>query len=299
MEHILTYAVFAAIGLVATFVAALLLCFKLRQNWVRQIPMMLLSLVGLVVGAKLFGMISYESYLRSVGAEITLKKLFNNSGIVFYGGLLGFYGMLALLFWKLLPKKRLGWDIVAVSTPLFHGFARIGCYFGHEVVDGELVWQPCCYGVRMDNAFCSHFWDGRLPVQLMESAFNFLLFGALLVLLIKRHTSDRHGGLVGIYLAAYALFRFVIEFFRGDEVRGGYGVFSFSQVVSLLILFAIALVLLLRQKGILHPLPPDPYDPEVDAYDLFRKPVEEPIVFLNEDDDPKGAPDAPQHSDSE
>lgn len=284
-EHILTYGVFAALGLVATFVAALLLCLHVKQNWVRQIPMMLASLIGLIAGAKLFGMISYETYLRSVGAEITLKKLFSNSGIVFYGGLLGFYGMLALLFWKLLPKKRLGWDIVAVSTPLFHGFARIGCYFGHETVDGELVWQPCCYGVHMDNAFCAHFWDSRLPVQLFESAFNFMLFGVLLTLLLKNRKEERRGNLVGLYLVAYAAFRFVIEFFRADEVRGGYGLLSFSQVVSLCILFGVALYAILRKKGLLKPSPIDPYDPEVEAYDLRRKPVEEPIVFLREEDE--------------
>lgn len=273
MEHILTYGTFAALGIVAAFVCALLLCFRLRQNWVRQIPMMILSLLGLVVGAKLFGMISYEAYLRQMGiTDITFRRLFDGSGIVFYGGLLGYFGMLALLFWKLLPKKRLGWDIIAVSTPLFHAIARIGCYFGHEMVDGELVWQPCCYGIRMDNAFCAHFWDSRLPTQLIESTFNFVLFGILLWLILSNQKEERRGNLIGLYLIAYPLFRFVIEFFRGDEVRGGYGIFSFSQVVSLVILFGVVLFLLLRYKGFLKPAPPDPYDPEVDKYDLFAKP---------------------------
>ena len=284
LEHVLTYGTFAALGLVAAFVCALLLCFKLRQNWVRQIPLMLLSLIGLVVGAKLFGMISYETYLRSHGVEnITLKLLFDNSGIVFYGGLLGYFGMMAALFWKLLKKKRLAWDIVAVSTPLFHGLARIGCYFGHEMVNGELVWQPCCYGVQMDNAFCAHFWDSRLPVQLFESAFNFVLFGVLLWLLFHNQKEERRGNLVGLYLAAYAAFRFVIEFFRDDAVRGGYGNLAFSQVVSLCILFGVALYGILKWKGILPPAPIDPYDPEVDKYDLFA-PVEEPIVFAKENE---------------
>lgn len=282
LEHVLTYGVFATLGLLAAFVCALLLCFKLRQNWVRQIPLMLLSLVGLIVGAKLFGMISYETYLRSRGVEnITVKLLFENSGIVFYGGLLGYFGMMAALFWKLLKKKRLAWDIVAVSTPLFHGFARIGCYFGHEMVDGELVWQPCCYGVHMDNAFCAHFWDSRLPVQLFESAFNFILFGVLLWLLFHLK-EERRGNLVGLYLAAYAAFRFVIEFFRDDAVRGGYGSLAFSQVVSLFILFGVALYGILKWKGILPPSPLDPYDPEIEKYDLFA-PVEESIVFAEDD----------------
>lgn len=271
-EHVLTYGTMAALGVVAAFVCALLLCFRLRQNWVRQVPLMLLSLVGMGVGAKLFGMISYESYLRSVGAEISLSILFHNSGIVFYGGLLGYFGMLALLFWKLLKKKRLAWDIVAVSTPLFHAVARIGCYFGHSVVDGELVWQPCCYGMQMDNAFCRLFWDSRLPTQLIESAFNFALFGVLLALLLRNRREERRGNLIHLYLIAYAAFRFVIEFFRGDAERGGYGGLAFSQVVSLCILFGVALVLILRQKGVIPRAPLDPDDPEIEKYALFQPP---------------------------
>ena len=285
-EHILAYGTFAAIGLVAAFAAAVILCFKMKQNWVRQIPLMLLSLVGLIAGAKLFGMISYERYLRSVGIQdITIKRLFNDSGIVFYGGLLGYFGMMWLLFWKLLPKKRLAWDIVAVSTPLFHGFARIGCYFGHEMVDGQLVWRPCCYGIHMENAFCSHFWDSRFPTQLFESGFNFLLFGILLALLLTDHEEKRRGSLIRIYLIAYAVFRFIIEFFRGDEVRGAYGIFSFSQVVSLFILFGVMLAWILKKKKIVKPLPPDPFDPEVERYDLFIKPE---TVSEEETEDEKG-----------
>ncbi|MBR0081708.1 MAG: prolipoprotein diacylglyceryl transferase [Clostridia bacterium] len=277
-EHVLAYGTFAALGVVAAFVCALLLCFRLRQNWVRQVPMMLCSLVGMGIGAKLFGMVSYESYLRAMGAEVSLKILFNNSGIVFYGGLLGYFGMLALLFWKLLPKKRLGWDIVAVSTPLFHGIARVGCYFAHETVDGELVWHPCCYGMRMDNAFCSLFWDSRLPTQLIEAAFNLALFCVLLALLLTNKKEERRGNLIGLYLIAYSLFRFIIEFFRGDEVRGGYGPFAFSQVVSLAILLGVAVFLVLKRAGVIPPAPVDPYDPEVEKYALFT-PAGEPIEF--------------------
>ena len=284
MEHVLTYGVFAALGIVAAFVCALLLCFKMKQNWVRQIPMMILSLLGLVAGAKLFGMISYEAYLKEMGvADITFRRLWDGSGIVFYGGLLGYLGALALLFWKLLPKKRLGWDIIAVSTPLFHAVARIGCYFGHEVVDGELVWQPCCYGIHMDNAFCRLFWDSRLPTQLIESAFNFILFGILLYLILSNREEDKRGNLIFLYLTVYPVFRFIIEFFRGDEVRGGYGFLSFSQAVSLVILLGTWIYLLLRKKGYIKTPPLDPYDPEVEKFDLFAKPVSEPFVMEDSD----------------
>ena len=37
----------------------------------------------------------------------------------------------------------------------------------------------------------------------------------------------------GVYLTLYGIMRFVLEFFRGDEVRGFLGAFSTSQWISL------------------------------------------------------------------
>ena len=157
-DHVATYSVMAAIGIIAVFGTALLLCVRREQNWVRQLFLMIASLLGLLGGAKLFGAISYATHLYARGEQITLVRCFTESGIVFYGGLLGYF----LTFWVLskwlLTKRRLGRDIVAVTTPLFHGIARIGCYLGRDYNDfGEIVWHPCCYGIKMeDSAFCSH-----------------------------------------------------------------------------------------------------------------------------------------------
>ncbi len=284
-DHVLTYSVMAAIGILAVFVCALLLCMRREQNWVRQLFLMIGSLIGLYLGARLFGVISYATALYRVGESAPLITLIKDSGIVFYGGLLGYL----LFFWVLskffLPKRRIGRDIVAVTIPLFHGFARIGCYLGREIITvgdvTQTVWQPCCYGIRLpDSAFCAHFWDHRLPVQLFESAFNFLLFGTLLFLFLREKKEERRGRLILLYLVAYGVFRFIIEFFRDDSVRGGFGPLSFSQVVSLLTLLGVAIFLILKKTGVLKPLPVDPYDPGVDLYRLGKpKNVEEPIVF--------------------
>lgn len=286
-NHVATYSVLAAIGIVAVFVCALILCMKRDQNWVRQLFLMIGSLVGMIAGAKLFGAISYATHLYQRGEAITLVRIFKDSGIVFYGGLLGYF----LTFWILskffLPRRRLGRDIVAVTTPLFHGFARIGCYLGRDYNDfGELIWHPCCYGIQLpDSAFCSHFWDNRLPVQLFESAFNFLLFAVLLTMFLREKKDERRGRMVLWYLFSYAIFRFIIEFFRGDAVRGGFGPLSFSQVVSILILEGLVVFLILKKRGIVKPLPVDPYDPGVDLYRLGKpKTPQEPIVFYEGDD---------------
>ncbi len=296
-DKVLTYSVMAAVGIVAVFVCALILCMRREQNWVRQLFLMLASLAGLLAGAKLFGMISYATHLYQRGETVTIARIFTESGIVFYGGLLGYF----LTFWILskffLPRRRLGRDIVAATVPLFHGFARIGCYLGRDYNDfGEIVWHPCCYGIKMENsAFCSHFWDSRLPVQLFESAFNFLLFAVLLILFLRETKDERRGRIVFLYLPAYAVFRFIIEFFRDDAVRGGFGPLSFSQVVSILIIVWLAVFQLLRKYNVIKALPVDPYDPGVDLYRLGRRnAVQEPIVFYEGDDAGEKSENAPE-----
>lgn len=263
------YQTMAALGIVATFAVSFWLCIRLEQNWTRQIPIMLVSLAGMILGAKLFGILSYATYLSGVGQEITLDKLVYSSGIVFYGGLLGYLGTYALLSKFFLKKRKLGLDIVAVTTPLFHGFARIGCYVAQREVDGVRMHRPCCYGIVMDNAFCSHFFESRLPVQLFESAFNFLLFFGLLWLLLHNREERRRGKLLPFYLTLYATFRFCIESFRGDLVRGAIGTLSFSQVVSLAILLGVFVYCILVRTGAVKPLPNDPIDPDVERFRLF------------------------------
>lgn len=74
------------------------------------------------------------------------------------------------------------------------------------------------------------------------------LAGCLLLFLLL-HRLARRGwkgeALLLVYLAAYALFRFALEFLRGDAARGMWGVFSTSQLLALVTLAAV-LPLLIR-----------------------------------------------------
>ncbi|WP_300921548.1 prolipoprotein diacylglyceryl transferase family protein, partial [uncultured Dubosiella sp.] len=63
--------------------------------------------------------------------------------------------------------------------------------------------------------------------------FDFALFFVLIYLVRKK--KNVFEGEVGIwYLAAYSFGRFVIEFFRGDLIRGGINGLSTSQIISLI-----------------------------------------------------------------
>ncbi len=263
-EPFFTYWGLIQIGLVAALVCCSLLCLRFRfgvRGWLRMLLVVALSLAAGCVMTKLFGMASRAIYFESIGEAHSLGELIRDRTYVFYGGLIGWFAALALLLPRVLPQQRqLGWDILAVCTPLFHAIARLGCYCGTDVKDGWVVWQPCCYGKKMDNAFCAHFWDSRVPTQLIESAFDFVLFAVMLALLLRGGKKWR-GKLPVLYLVAYPVFRYIVEFFRDDAVRGAVGPFSFSQLISLLILIGVLVVSLLRQRGVLKTPPEDDENP--------------------------------------
>ena len=235
-SFILSYGGMATVGLLAAAGCAVAIGVHEKLEWPVLFPLFSLSLLPLYLGAKLFGVLSYGSYLHGLGQPVVLSHLLEDSGIVFYGGMLFFLLSVDLGIHRFVRHKRASsWGLAALVVPLFHGFARIGCYFGR-----------CCYGIEMDGAFCAHFFEHRLPVQLIESGFNFLLFIALLLLFYYR--KPWRGKLVRVYLCSYAPFRFLIELFRADAVRGGFGPLSFSQWVSLFILLGLVARAILRRR---------------------------------------------------
>ena len=54
--------------------------------------------------------------------------------------------------------------------------------------------------------------------------------------------------LLDMYLLAYAIFRFTIEIWRGDEIRGKFGVISFSQIISILVISYMILKIIIRRR---------------------------------------------------
>ena len=233
---LLSYGGMATVGLLCGAGCAVALAVHEKLDWPVLFPIWSLSLLPLYLGAKLFGVLSLMTYRLGLGVPVTLGSLIEDSGIVFYGGMLFFLLSVDLSIRRfVLYKRASSWGVTALIVPLFHGFARIGCYFGR-----------CCYGPVADGAFWAHFFEHRLPVQLMESGFNFLLFVALLLLFQYRKRS--RGKLVRVYLWAYAAFRFLIEFWRDDAVRGGIGPLSFSQWVSACILVGLTIRAILRHR---------------------------------------------------
>ncbi|MDF2539781.1 MAG: lgt [Herbinix sp.] len=190
--------------------------------------------IGLIIGAKLLYIITIlpelYDYRQQIFSDPSLLLPIITGGFVFYGGLIG-----AVIGYYLYCRQyKISFidllDLMTPSVPLLHGFGRLGCFFA-----------GCCYGIPYKGPLHIVFHKSTaapndvplLPIQLIESCFNFIIC-ILLFLLMKRF--HRHGQALGFYLIYYSLMRFILEYFRGDIVRGFLLGISTSQWISLLLL---------------------------------------------------------------
>lgn len=188
-------------------------------------------LYGLTNAGYLADVVSRAPEYETAGAFL-LDFIDGFRGLVFYGGFFG--GLAGMLIWlKATGRPKAAYlDLFAVGLPLFHAFARVGCFFG-----------GCCYGIESEFGFVYtedpiEIANGvtRFPVQLLESACEATLFAILLRLFLKERL---YGQLVWTWAGLYAVVRFLDEFLRGDFYRGFVGPLSTSQLISLVVLVAV------------------------------------------------------------
>lgn len=197
---------------------------------------LLLSMIVAVASARLFGCLSGIYRDIGMGQDITWNGI-KSTGIVFYGGLIGLLVAFTILSRYSKQDARI-LNILAVCIPLFHSIARIGCFFG-----------GCCFGRESHGPLSINYTTKifgdvvtayRIPVQLIEAGFNLLLFMYLLHLIRDEDWTNK--SILRRYLLLYTIGRFIIEFFRGDLIRGVIHGISFSQVISALIWIYLATV---------------------------------------------------------
>lgn len=157
--------------------------------------------------------------------------------MTFYGGLFGGAVTFILIYFLILKRKYkpflLKLLIIAPSSiTIAHGLGRIGCFLA-----------GCCYGKITSSPLGVHFpgIEGNVyPTNLYEALFLIILSMILLFLAIKKQTILT----VPIYLISYGVFRFFIEFLRGDDRGSIYISLSPSQFWSIiLVAFGIGLII--------------------------------------------------------
>ena len=163
------------------------------------------------------------------------------NGITFIGGLLGGAGFFLIVYFILRKKMDLHLlkilPVIPCVITVAHGFGRIGCFFA-----------GCCYGKETDSIFGVTFPGMRHavhPTQLYEAVFLLALFGVISYLLLKKKFYNT----MPLYLVAYGVFRFLIEFLRGDDRGKFIGIFSPSQFWSLVMTIGgVAMFILFYKK---------------------------------------------------
>ena len=196
-------------------------------------------LVGGICGAKLLYWITeWKSILQN--PDFLLDSIAD--GFVVYGGIIG--GILA--GWLYCRHKKISFlkyfDLAVPSVALAQGFGRIGCLLA-----------GCCYGSETSGFFSITFRTSDfapnnvalIPTQIYSSILDFIHFG-ILILIAGHKKSD--GQVAAFYLIFYSMGRFILEFFRGDLIRGSVGVLSTSQFISLFTGFTGAVMLYVVSK---------------------------------------------------
>ncbi|MCH5350619.1 MAG: prolipoprotein diacylglyceryl transferase [Clostridiales bacterium] len=256
------YGICIAVGIAACFALLIFTMSKLKFNDYSSNVIVIIGVLSTGIGflfAALFQ--ATYNYIANPSAGFHLGE-----SITFLGGLIGgaatFIG-LYLLFMKVIrPRNTVKFfsgemnatlsdalPFIPIGIVVAHAFGRLGCFFA-----------GCCYGVETDAWFglpCSMVDNAnRVPTQLFEMIFLFIL-AAVMALLFYRNKFNYN---FSVYMIAYGIWRFVLEFFRGDgDARGkflGDALYP-SQIWSIvLVIVGVAYIFLYRKffaKSMLHP----------------------------------------------
>lgn len=233
------YGLMIAIGVIAAFLTAEYRAKKYHLDPERIFSITIWCLIGGMAGAKiLYCLTRLPEIMKDPSILLNLSD-----GFVVYGGIIG--GILVGYIYS--RKTKLDFlkyfDLVMPSIALAQGFGRLGCLLA-----------GCCYGTETQSRLGIVFHESHyapngirlVPTQIISSGLDFLLF-FLLIFFAKKKTAD--GQVACLYLICYSAGRFVLEFFRGDLIRGSVGTLSTSQFIAILMLAAGALLLFISTKS--------------------------------------------------
>ena len=144
------------------------------------------------------------------------------SGITFIGGLIGgvasFLGVYFLYMYVIRPRTKIKFltspmnatltdalPFIPIGICIAHAIGRLGCFFA-----------GCCYGMETDAWYgiaCAGGPEKVIPTQLLEMIF-LLVLAAVMAFLYFRYRFNYN---FSVYLIAYGIWRFLIEYLRADE----------------------------------------------------------------------------------
>lgn len=239
-----SYGVLLALAYLAGLQLAVVRARKAGLDSSRVMDLGIYLIIAALVGAKLMLIAVDFNYFRNQPRELLSLV---RAGGVFYGGLLA-----ALVVGLLLVRRYQlpAWttaDVVAPGIALGHIVGRLGCLLA-----------GCCYGRPTDVPWAITFKDPVAavnvgtpldvplhPTQLYDAGAEALIL--VLLLVTERRGRTFPGRTFWLYMLLYAVSRFIIEIYRGDE-RGMIFSMSTSQFVAVL-LVPVSFFMLWRLRG--------------------------------------------------
>ena len=214
------YGVCIAVGLLACIFVFYYYTNKKKVPTKMQDFVFFIAIISIAIGF-LFAKL-YQAFYDYLGTGVFD---FYGAGMTVMGGLIGGAGAFLLVYFlggKLIFKNKekdlhikYFNDVLLVAPiciTIAHAFGRLGC-----------LMSGCCHGAYLGKKYVfGGIWmrapdtgmtGYHVPTQLYEALFLFALFAVLTVLYFKRCNILLH-----IYLIAYGVWRFIIEFIRTDAV---------------------------------------------------------------------------------
>ena len=230
-----TYGLMAVAGIIAALIYLyykMMVCENTYDLSMLDFGVLCLSAgLGCLVGSRSVFIITQLPILFEEFSFQRLVQALLFGGFVFYGGLFGAYAGV-VIFSRV--KKYQCIDMLNTITPafvLFHVFGRIGCLLG-----------GCCYGFKLSSELVIgniHF--RYFPIQAVEAMVELLLF-------ILIQTTPMKKNKFMFYISCYAVYRFGIEFLRGDVVRGIWAGLSTSQWISIIVILVVIMYMYVSVK---------------------------------------------------
>lgn len=246
------YGICCVSGFIASLIVIIVMLRHNHRDLDDAIYIYTLGVVGALIGAKLLYLFTvWPDFVKGIAAvsrhQITLSVFIDryfSGGLVLYGGLLA--GLLTAYLAAHYFGRSLR-DFAPVFLPalaLLCAIGRIGCFCA-----GCCYGKPVSWGVVFPKGGLAPAGVPLIPTQLIEAAFDVCL-GLVFMHLAKSEKQPAY--LLPRYLLSYATFRFIIEFFRGDVVRGILWGLSTSQWISLAVIIAVLCYGFRQRVAVLH-----------------------------------------------
>ncbi len=216
-------------------------------------------LISSIFGAKLFSaLFDFQTEKHSPPLAFfnnPLAIFTGQVGFVIYGGLI--FAVIGGLIYLKIKNNYISEIPDAISPSLFLGifFGRIGCFlngccFGKCVSKPGLLSIPWMSFKETTGTYRFYFDSGFakceiVNTQLISSFFALIMF-ILFLFLYHGRKKLLKGILLPLAFQMYSIFRFIIEFYRGDNPDWIFGM-TISQIISIFV-FSISTLLILKLK---------------------------------------------------